>query len=400
MIHGLRDKNIVLGVTGSIASYKALDLASKLTQGGASVNVILSKAASRFISPLAFQAITHRPVTTEMFEPNSGEGIEHVALAEWANLVVIAPATANVIARLASGLADDPLTTTILATEAPVLIAPAMDGHMYDNQATQANLSLLKQRGVTVVGPAEGRLASGLVGMGRLVETVDLLGHITTILGKNGDLAGRTIVISAGGTQEPIDPVRVITNRSSGKMGYALAEVARDRGARVTLVTAPSNLYHPVELDVVPVNTALEMRAVILDKVNSADVLIMASAVSDYRPTITSANKIKKDDNPYRMELTTNPDILLEAQGAFIKVGFAAETENLLDNARSKLGSKSLDLIVANDITDPDCGFSTDTNRVTFIRKDGSIQELPLMSKHDVAYHILDEIVGLIQGSL
>lgn len=400
MIHGLRDKNIVLGVTGSIASYKALDLASKLTQCGASVNVILTKAASRFISPLAFQAITHQPVTTEMFEPNSGRDIEHVALAQWADLVIIAPATANVMARLASGFADDSLTTTILATNAPVLIAPAMDGHMYDNQATQANISLLKQRGVTIVGPTKGRLASGLVGIGRLMETVDLLGHITTILGGNGDLAGRTIIVSAGGTQEPIDPVRVITNHSSGKMGYALAETARDRGARVILVSAPSNLRYPVGLDVIPVSTALEMRAVILDKVNDADVLIMASAVSDYRPTIPSPRKIKKTDNPYIMELTANPDILAEAQGAFVKVGFAAETENLLDNARTKLEPKSLDLIVANDITDPDCGFSTDTNRVTLIRKDGSIKELPLMSKHDVAHHILNEVVGLLQGPL
>jgi len=271
---------------------------------------------------------------------------------------------------------------------------------MYDNQATQANISLLKQRGITIIGPTKGRLASGLIGVGRLMETVDLLGHITATLGGNGDLAGRTIIVSAGGTQEPIDPVRVITNHSSGKMGYALAETARDRGAQVILVSAPSNLHYPVGLDVIPVSTALEMRAVILDKVNDADVLIMASAVSDYRPTISSASKIKKTDNPYIMELTANPDILAEAQGAFIKVGFAAETENLLDNARTKLEPKSLDLIVANDITDPGCGFSTDTNKVTLIRKDGSVKELPLMSKHDVAHHILNEVVDLLQGSL
>ena len=399
MPHALEGKNVVLGVTGSIACYKALDLASKLTQGGALVDVILSRAAAQFVTPLAFRSITHRPVTTDMFDPNSELSIEHVALAERAELVVVAPATANFIARMATGLADDPLTATVLATRAPVLVAPAMDGHMYHNPATQANLSVLKERGVTVVGPAEGRLASGLVGMGRLVETPELLGHIAALLGQKGDLAGRTIVVSAGGTQEPIDPVRVITNRSSGKMGYAIAEAARNRGAHVALVTAPTSLPRPVALKVLSVGTALEMRELVLKEVKGADVLIMASAVADYRPLTAAPNKLKKGGNIQTVELTENPDIVAEAQGSFIKVGFAAESEHLIDNARGKLKPKSLDLIVANDITDPDSGFGADTNKVTLIRRDGSAEELPLMSKEDVAHRVLDEVVTLLQES-
>ena len=341
MSHALEGKNVVLGVTGSIACYKALDLASKLTQGGALVDVILSRAASQFVTPLAFRSITHRPVTTDMFDPNSELSIEHVALAERAELIVVAPATANFIARMATGLADDPLTATVLATRAPVLVAPAMDGHMYHNPATQANLSVLNERGVIVVGPVEGRLASDLMGMGRLVETPELLGHITALLGQKGDLAGRTIVVSAGGTQEPIDPVRVITNRSSGKMGYAIAEAARDRGAQVALVTAPTCLPHPVALKMLPVETALEMRKVVLKEVKGADVLIMASAVADYRPLTAAANKLKKGSNVRTVKLTENPDIVAEAQGSFIKIGFAAESEHLIDNARGKLTPKS-----------------------------------------------------------
>ena len=399
MSHALEGKNVVLGVTGSIACYKALDLASKLTQGGALVDVILSRAASQFVTPLAFRSITHRPVTTDMFDPNSELSIEHVALAERAELIVVAPATANFIARMATGLADDPLTATVLATRAPVLVAPAMDGHMYHNPATQANLSVLNERGVIVVGPVEGRLASDLMGMGRLVETPELLGHITALLGQKGDLAGRTIVVSAGGTQEPIDPVRVITNRSSGKMGYAIAEAARDRGAQVALVTAPTSLPHPVALKMLPVETALEMRKVVLKEVKGADVLIMASAVADYRPLTAAPNKLKKGSNVRTVKLTENPDIMAEAQGSFIKIGFAAESEHLIDNARGKLRPKSLDLMVANDITDPDSGFGADTNRVTLIRRDGSVEELPLMSKHDVAHRVLDEVVTLLQES-
>ena len=256
----LEGKNIVLGVTGSIACYKALDLASKLNQAGSLVDTIMTYGATQFVTPLAFRSVTHRAVVTETFDLESELSVEHVALAQRADLVVVAPATANFIAKAAAGMADDPLTTTILATQAPLLVAPAMDGHMYDNPATQENLSKLAKRGVTIVGPARGRLASGLVGMGRLVETPELIGHISSILGRRGDLAGHNIVVSAGGTQEPLDPVRILTNRSSGKMGYAIAEAARDRGARVVLVTAPTSLPDPVNVDMVKVATTLEMR--------------------------------------------------------------------------------------------------------------------------------------------
>ena len=245
MQSALAGKNIVLGVTGSIACYKALDLASKLVQAGANVETILSYGATQFVTPLAFRSLTHRPVVTDTFDPNSEQSVEHVALARWADLVVIAPATVHCIAKLAAGLADDPLTTTVIATEAPLLVAPAMDANMYDHPATQENVARLRTRGVFFAGPAPGRLASGLLGMGRLVEPADLLGHIAAALGKHGDLAGRKVIVSAGGTQEALDPVRVITNHSSGRMGYAVAEAARDRGAEVVLVTAPRRLARP-----------------------------------------------------------------------------------------------------------------------------------------------------------
>ena len=396
MSRTLEGKNLVLGVTGSIACYKALDLASKLTQAGVLVDVILSYGASRFVSPLAFRSITHRPVTTDMFDPQSELSVEHVALAERAELLVVAPATAHLIARMVAGLADDPLTTTLLATRAPVLVAPAMDAHMYENPATQANLAVLRERGVTIAGPAEGRLASGLVGTGRLVETPEIMGHIAALFGKNGDLAGRTVVVSAGGTQEPIDAVRFITNRSSGKMGYAISEAARDRGAKVVLVTTPTGLPHPVALHVIHVETAVEMRDAVIKAVEGADALIMAAAVADYRPLTSAQNKLKRNNTSLTLELTENPDILDDARGSFLRVGFAAESENLLENAKQKLSLKSLDLMVANDITGPNSGFGADTNQVLLVRKDGSTEELPIMPKYDVAHHILDEVVGLL----
>ena len=392
----LEGKYIVLGVTGSIASYKALDLASKLTQAGALVDTVMSYGATQFIAPLAFRSITHRDVVTDTFDPDSDLSVEHVGLAQRADIVVVAPATAHLIARVAAGMADDPLTTTILATSAPVMVAPAMDGHMYENRATQENLSTLKSRGVTVVGPATGRLASGMVGMGRLVEVPELVGHVSAILGQKGDLAGRCIVVSAGGTQEPIDPVRVVTNRSSGKMGYAIAEVARDRGARVVLVTAPTSLPDPVAVEVVKVGTALEMRDAVLERVGNADALVMAAAVADYRPISVAPEKLKKVAETWSIELGRNPDILEESGDRLVKVGFAAETEDLLENARDKVTRKSLDLIVANDVTAQGSGFGTDTNTVTLVDRAGNVEQLPLMSKHGVAYHILDRVRELL----
>lgn len=396
MAGALQDKNIVLGVTGSIACYKALDLASKLTQAGASVDTIMSYGATQFITPLTFRSLTHRPVTVDVFDPDSELSIEHVQLAGRADLVVVAPATAHFIAKAAGGFADDPLTTTILATQAPVLIAPAMDGHMYENQATQDNIEKLKSRGVHFVGPASGHLASGLVGIGRLVEVPQLMGHISALLGMDGDLAGQTIVVSAGGTQEAIDPVRVITNHSSGKMGYAVAEAARDRGARVVLVAAPTSLDDPAALQVVKVRSAAEMRDAVLEAVKGADALVMAAAVADYQPANVADQKIKKDRSALTIDLERTPDILAEAQGSFLRIGFAAETEELLTNARDKLERKALDLIVANDVTAEGSGFGADTNKVILVGKSGEVEDLPLMSKHDVAHRILDRVTALL----
>ena len=394
----LTDKHVVLGVTGSIACYKAVDLASKLTQAGALVDTILSYGASQFVTPLAFRSITHRDVVTDTFDLNSQFANEHVALAQQADIIVVAPATVHCIAKLALGLADDPLTTTVIATTAPLLVAPAMDANMFDHPATQENLAKLRARGVTIAGPASGRLASGLMGIGRLLETPELLGHISATLGRNGDLAGRTIVVSAGGTQEPIDPVRVLTNNSSGKMGYALAEAARDRGANAILVTAPTNLPDPPLVKVMPIQTAQQMCDAVLSQLEGADALIMSAAVADYRPVAPAEQKIKKSSQELSLELTRTTDILEAAQGDFVKVGFSAETENLVANATDKVRRKSLDLIVANDITDPDSGFGRDTNRVVLIDRELRVEELPLMSKYEVSNRILDRIVTLLQG--
>ena len=392
----LTDKRIVLGVTGSIACYKAVDLASKLVQGGALVDTILSYGATQFVTPLTFRSITHRPVITDIFDVNSEFSVEHVALAHNADLVVIAPATVHSIAKLALGLADDPLTTTAIATTAPIIIAPAMDANMFDNPATQNNLRTLSERGFTVCGPSPGRLASGLMGTGRLIEPSELIGHIKGIIGSKGDLAGKTILISAGGTQEPIDPVRVITNNSSGKMGYALAEAARDRGATVILITAPTALSTPIATHVIQVKTAQEMCDAVLRESRQADVLIMAAAVADYKPVNPANQKIKKTNDHLNIELTKTVDILEASPSNIIKVGFSAESENLIANATDKVKKKSLDLIVANDITDPDSGFGVDTNKVVLIDREHRVDELPIMSKYQVSQYILDRVATLL----
>ena len=395
----LADKHVVLGVTGSIACYKAVDLASKLVQAGALVDVVMSYGATRFVAPLAFRSITHREVVTDTYDASSEFANNHVALARRADIIVIAPATVHCIAKLALGLADDPLTTTVIATQAPLLVAPAMDAAMYDHPATQENLDRLRRRGVAIAGPAPGRLASGLMGMGRLLEPTELLGHITATLGRDGDLAGRTIVISAGGTQEPIDPVRVITNNSSGKMGYALAEAARDRGAQAVLVTAPTALPDPPLVEVVRVQTAAQMAEAVLGAVGRADALIMAAAVADYRPAAAAEQKIKKTDAALTIELAKTIDILETARGDFVKVGFAAESENLAANAADKVRRKSLDLIVANDITDAASGFGADTNRVILIDRELQTEELPLLTKYEVSHRILDKVKALLPGT-
>ena len=400
MKSAFENKSVVLGVTGSIACYKAVDLASKLAQAGALVDVILTRGAANFVTPLTFRSITHRPVVTDMFDADAELSVEHVALARRADIVVVAPATAHTIAKVAQGLADDMLTTTLLATAAPVVVAPAMDGHMYDNSATQENLERLKSRGITIVGPARGHLASGMEGAGRLVEPSEIMGHIAAALGRDGDLAGRTIVVSAGGTSEPIDPVRIITNRSSGKQGYAIAEAARDRGADVKLVTAATALPSPPATEIFPVETVAQMREAVLNACQDADALIMAAAVSDYRPAETAEQKIKKGagSNGLTLRLAENPDFMLEVPDRVVKVGFAAESQDLLENARKKLISKGLALIAANDITATDSGFATDANKVTLLDREGGCEELPLISKYEVGHRILDRVVKVLKA--
>jgi len=392
----LKDKRIVLGVSGSIAVYKAVDMASKLAQAGALVDVVMTEGALEFVTPLSFRSVTHRSVLTKLFDADSELSLEHVALAERVDAVVVAPATANLMAKVANGLADDLLTCILLAVQAPVILAPAMDGHMYDNPATQENASKLRARGFILVGPVHGRLASGLVGMGRLAEVDEIIATIKQALGRKGDLAGRRIVVTAGGTREPIDPVRHIGNRSSGKMGYAVAEAARDRGGEVVLVTSPTSLPDPVGMRVVKAETALEMRGEVLKAVAKADVLLMASAVADYRPKEASDTKIKKNAETITLTLVRTPDILSEVQGDLVKVGFAAESDNLVENAQKKLKEKHLDLIVANDVTAAGSGFASDTNRVVLIERRGKVEQLPLMSKGEVAHRILDRVAKML----
>ena len=388
-------KRILLGVSGSIAAYKAVDLASKLTQAGAEVDVLMTYSATRFVTPLTFRSVTHRTVVTDLFDPDSREAIEHVAVATAADVLVVAPATAHMLAKLALGLADDPVSVTALAADVPLIVAPAMDANMWEHPAVQRNVETLESRGAMVVGPGRGRLASGLFGWGRLAETPELLGRIAQALGRNGDLAGRTIVVTSGGTAEPIDPVRVVTNRSSGKMGHALAEAARDRGAHAVLITTAA-LDDPPGIETVHVETAAEMLDAVLAAAGSADALVMAAAVADYRPADVHPEKIKKENaDTLSVEMVRTTDILSSVGRAIVRVGFAAESTDVLGHARAKLASKDLDLIVANDITLPDAGFGADTNKVTLLDAGGA-EDLPLMSKYDVAERVLDRVVPLI----
>jgi phosphopantothenoylcysteine decarboxylase/phosphopantothenate--cysteine ligase len=392
----LEGKTVVLGVTGSIAAYKAVDIASQLSRAGVKVDVVMTEKATRFVSPLSFRAITGRTVTTDMFDASSELSVTHIALARAADVVAIAPATANVIAKLATGIADDVLCCTVLATNAPVVIAPAMDATMYENPVTQENVSRLKKRGFIFVGPKFGKLVSGVEGLGRFANTGEIIGVISQVLGRGGSFADRHIVVTAGGTQEFIDPVRIITNRSSGKMGYALAEAARDRGAKVTLITGPTLLTRPVGVEAIDVCTAEEMLQAVRSAISGADVLVMAAAVADYRPRSKAKGKIKKEGAGLTLELERTPDILGEVKGNFIRVGFAAESENLVENATRKLRGKKLDLIVANDVTAKGSGFGVDSNRVTIIGKDGKAKKLPLLPKRQVAEKVLDKVAKLL----
>jgi phosphopantothenoylcysteine decarboxylase / phosphopantothenate---cysteine ligase len=389
----LAGKRIILGVCGSIAAYKAAELARALTLAEAHVDVILTAAAERFVGSATFQALTGRPVLTDMWALPEDGVVGHVALGIQADLVVVAPASANTIARIAAGMSDDLLTTTILATPAPVLLAPAMNPHMYANPATQANVQALRARGYTVLEPAEGRMAEPMVGKGRLPEPPALEGAIRALLGRtNGPLRGRRVLVTAGGTQEPIDPVRYIGNRSSGQMGYALAARARDLGADVTLISGPTSLTPPAAINVVQVATALEMQAAVQDELEQADMLIMNAAVADFRPARAVAQKIKKQgDAGLTIELVANPDIVggLADRRTLFKVGFAAETDDLLANAQGKLERKGLDLIVANDAV---ASIGQPTIALTLIDRSGALT-LERLPKTEAAAALLDAIV-------
>lgn len=399
-MYNLTDRAVVLGITGSIAAYKAVDLASKLTQAGARVDVVMSPEAARFVSPITFKGVVGRDVFCDMWDAGTGPAEPHVALARNADVMVIAPATATVIARVALGLAEEMVSLTALATRAPLILCPAMDSNMYEHGAVQGHLDTLRSRGVHLIGPEEGRLASGEVGLGRFSEVEKIIGGIRYILGCNGDLAGKKIVVSAGGTHEPIDPVRYVGNRSSGKMGFALAEAVRDRGGQAVLVAGPVDLPDPYGVTVIRVEQARQMRDAVVQHSADAAALIMAAAVADYQAAEPLGHKLKREDtDTLTVSLVRTPDILAEVprRPGLVKVGFAAESHDLRENAKAKLEAKGLDIIAANDITATDAGFGVDTNRVVVLDRNGGQEELPLMSKYDVAWRILDRVAGMMK---
>ena len=405
-LNPLKDRTIVLGVTGSIAAYKAADLASKLTQAGAVVDTVLTEAATRFVTPLTFQSVTGRPAYTDADLWGAQAHVLHVGLARKADLLAIAPATAQTMAKLAHGLADNLLTLAALAATCPILIAPAMDGGMFAHPATQENLQRLKERGMVIVGPEEGHLASGLKARGRMTEPQELVGHIRYLLSRGGLLRGRRVVVTAGGTQEPVDPVRVLSNRSSGKQGFALAQAALDAGAEVTLIAAPVALAAPAGVRRVDAGTAAEMAEAVLAACRDADALLMAAAVADFRPAQAAGQKLKKERVLPSLALERTTDILAEvgrlrkrSGHPLVVVGFAAETEGLLANALGKLRAKGLDLIVANDVSAAGSGFGVDTNQVTLLDASGGVETLPLMSKTEVAEKVIDKVIGLLDQS-
>ena len=392
----LAGRNVVLGVSGSIAAYKAANVASSLVQLGASVNVVMTKSATRFVGSTTFEAITHNHVSTSLWGSKSAIAIDHVALGINADCIVIAPATANVIAKLALGVTDDALTATVLASDAPLLIAPAMDADMYASPATRSNVARLQDKGAIIVGPESGRLASGLVGEGRMTEPSAIVDIVRRTIGSRyGDYAGRKVVVTAGGTVEPIDPVRVITNRSTGKMGYAIAAAARDRGAEVCLISTPTALRSPAGLDVLSVETVAQMRDATLPSCTDADLLVMAAAISDFKPADYADGKIKKNANQsLALRLDPVEDWMPQAVGdRLVKVAFAAETGNAAGKAAAKGAAKGATFTVANDVSEPGSGFGTDTNRVDIVTSDGAVESMPLMSKYAVANVILDRAI-------
>lgn len=415
----LKDKNIILGVTGGIAAYKCVDLVSRLRKQGANVHVILTKGAQNFVTETAMREISGNPVVTSMWQEIQQYDVEHIALAQLADVVLVAPATANVIAKCACGMADDMLTTTLLATKAPVFFAPAMNTNMYENSITQQNLHTLQERGCHIIEPAAGHLACGTSGVGRMPEPQELVEILADFfatgqelaeadeadfrqhLAQGLDFSGLNILVTAAGTREPIDPVRYIGNRSSGKMGYAIAEAARDLGANVTLISGPSALPPLAGVNFFKVESARDMRRLVLENFPESQIVIKAAAVADYRVKNVADHKIKKNDEELTLVLEKNPDILKELgqkkQKGQVLVGFAAETQNLIQYAQSKLEKKNLDMIVANDVSKPQAGFNVDTNLIKLLKRDGSIEELPLMSKKDLAYIILNHVMKIYQ---
>jgi phosphopantothenoylcysteine decarboxylase / phosphopantothenate---cysteine ligase len=397
----LDGKNILLCVTGGIAVYKAAALTSKLSQAGAVVRVILSDSAAEFVTPLTFQALSRNDVYMSTFDEKDSKKIAHIDLADWADLILVAPATANVIGKLAGGIADNMITTTLLAATAPVWIAPAMNVHMYEHPAVKRNIETLKQYGYTFIEPGEGYLACGYVGKGRLEEPEIIVEKINEYFSKSvGKLASKTIIITAGPTRENIDPVRYITNHSTGKMGYAIAEAAVKTGAKVILISGPVSLTPPQGVQVVPVESAQEMYEAVFNYFAEADIVIKSAAVADYRPKIYYDRKIKKQPGEQTIELERTKDILMELgqrKENQILIGFAAETDHVEEYAKKKLISKNADMIVANNVQEAGAGFGTDTNIVTFYKKDGTEKKLPLLSKTEVACQILDEALLLLK---
>lgn len=396
----IKGRNIVLGVSGGIAAYKSLDLVSTLTKLGANVDVIMTRSAAEFVTPLSLQSLSHNLVCSDMFEEPKSWDIRHISLAKKADLFVIAPATANIIGKIANGIADDMLSTTVMATKAPVLFAPAMNSNMYENPIVQANIDRLKHYGCSFIEPSVGMLACGDVGKGKLADIGDIVDEISQILSSKKDYKGLKILVTAGPTIEPIDPVRYLTNHSSGKMGYALAQCARDRGAEVVLVSGPTNLEPIRGVELINVNTNEEMYNAVMGIFGECDAAIKAAAVADFKPQKVSEQKIKKTEDSLVLTFQKNIDILNELgkiKGNRILVGFAAESENVVSNARGKLEKKNLDMIVANDITCADSGFKSENNKACIITRNGEEVPLPKMSKYELADNILDR-VKLLMG--
>ena len=396
----LKGKKIVLGVTGGIAVYKAVDLVSRLRKQGCEVRVVMTEHAQQFVTPLTFKEISGNQVAVSMWSSNQEFNVEHIALANWADAFVVAPATANIIAKMAYGLADDLLSTTLLAAQAPIVVCPAMNTGMYENAATQENIAKLQGRGITVMPPAVGKLACGTSGAGRLPEPQEIVEFLNAFFAKReGDLRGLKVLVTAAGTREPIDPVRFVGNRSSGKMGYAVAQMAAERGAEVLLISGPSALSIPANVKAIKVETTNEMLEACLESYDKVDLVIKAAAVADYRPRDVAEQKIKKKtDDALTVVMDKNPDILktLGAKKTHqVLVGFAAETQNLLENARDKVVKKNLDMIVANDVTAAGAGFNADTNIVKFLFANGEVRSLEQMPKVDVANCILDEALKI-----